>query len=475
MTIYAVDQTGGSDANTGVVTVGGSDANAWKTRQKVKDFHTAAGFETGDLIIWKCAESWSAKSPDNDLEFLALDLPGTNGSHVTVRSYFLDGGNITLGVSGDKPIWEGSWDRGVELVGSQFTAQYGLDGSTFVDTLDIHMIDSKGAGIRVKGGAQIHDNCTYTDIDLDWVQYATIYLGNNASVNNTLTRVNAADCRKFGASSNYAWDGSGHVCTDCTVIRCKGEQYRFTGTVTATGNVTWGRLNSSPNVYYSDGGVGSSFSNGILIASSNGGGADQGHMCSRDDEVTPPANGGSHDWDFHDNLTAGGANAIQLIAARGDNLSGAQILHNIFIDPDRFLSLFDAGSIQADVEIKDNVFWSYTGDTIEGHAGQTPTGDWNFNVWPSDPGDGLRGDKDVYADPLTTRIMGWRDSVDENDFDKEDWRPDNEGSVKDAGLAIAGFNIDHEDVTREAPPNIGAFERLASVPVTPQDLLWVGM
>jgi len=132
LAVYYVSNAGNDNAD------GLSDATAWATIGKVNSF----SFATGDDVYFKSGDTWNLSVWPGQL---AIDWSGTVSDRATVGAYFMDGGNEVVGVSGNKPIFNGN-DVG-PLIGNSYAGIIQVNDQNYVDVENLRVINSEGVGI----------------------------------------------------------------------------------------------------------------------------------------------------------------------------------------------------------------------------------------------------------------------------------------------------------------------------------------
>jgi len=141
---YYVDATGGNDTNNGQ-----SNATAWRTINKVNNY----SFQTGDDVYLKCGEVWTE-------EWLYIDWSGAAGNRAVVDAYYMDGDTEVIGVSGNKPVFDGNDTVPGDINQGLIMSAY---NRTYQTIENIKVINSEGCGVTTNRGSNINLKGIETD------------------------------------------------------------------------------------------------------------------------------------------------------------------------------------------------------------------------------------------------------------------------------------------------------------------------
>ena len=385
---------GGSDSNTGL-----SDAQAWATISKVNGH----SFQTGDNVFFKCGGAWTGRQ-------LRIDWGGNASNRVTIGAYH---GSGTIGVSGNKPVIDGNNIAPT----MEYAGLIHSDKNDYITIENFRVINSTWDAVRMQGESSSANN-----------------------VSNNVYNIDTSGIWKVGVKYHYIDTGIVEGCdvTDCA--RTSLYSYGWPAVLVATrsnniiirNNIVHenygegiGIYTNSNNCVVEDNIVYANEQLGIYIDHSRGNtirrnlvygttdptfwrsGFSSVGIAIADEAWASPY---SENNRIHNNLVAYSANGIALWAADGWPLKNTFVYNNIVVDCGTNLFLSGSRTLYESSAIKNNIFWSISGDSVQAtvpssHVGLT----LDNNLWSSVPDIDARGANDpAYAIPKLTKTTGWR-------------------------------------------------------------------
>jgi parallel beta-helix repeat protein len=407
---YYVSPTG-NDSNSGL-----SDAQAWKTIAKVN----SQNFTNGDDIYFKCGGTWSGV-------VLQPNVQGVSESNRTVIGAYY--GNGTIGVSGDRPIIDGSATGTgdtkfgtVPTMGS-YTGLVHMVGANYLTIQDLQIQWSGCIGINLTDGSNnIIRTCTVfssyrhgirlisvsKESIYNTIEYNTVYDTSRQRLDNGTyscsiglvggdpTPVTKQNTIRY----NYAYDGHGEGIDVIKGSNANIIEYNTT-------------VNHRSNNMYIDGaGVNNIFRYNLAYGYA---GAKWGSSIGmRINDEAARGYAGTYGNKVYGNLIANCFAGIDLETQQTDSIiKDTEIYNNILVD--NLTGILSNGGPYANSFVKNNIIWN-TGERSGcvlaripiDHSGLT----FDYNLWSSQPVAEVRGSNDPpYSAPLLAKRSGWNSLV----------------------------------------------------------------
>ena len=361
------------DGNDGLD--GKSDATAWKRISKVNSHD----FQTGENVFFKCGGTWS--SPLN------IDWGGTADNRVVVGAYYGDG---TIGVSGDKPVFDGGTHSTTILPEEPSGGtNYGLVYVGYRDYVTIENIrtqDSRGIGIKIA----YSDYAIVNSCECDWIRSSGIQVmrSNHAQVTGCVAH-NVGIGHKYFGETNWGF-GMGGVLNvtnltikDNLVYECWTEGiglYRYVDNCVVENNLIY---DAQKYGIYLDAAKGNIIRNNIVYGTTNPlfhrGGNRVGAGLGVTDELAIPAR--SENNEFYGNLVANCAKGMG-IGANNHSFKNSVVANNIFVDNNINICVYayPSGTYENSI-VKNNISWKISDDCAHYDGPDTHSGlVFNYNL-----------------------------------------------------------------------------------------------
>ena len=404
-TTYYVKNGGNNSAD------GLSDTGAWETVGKVNGF----SFSTGDDVYFKCDNTWTE-------QVLYVDWAGTSENKVIIGSYYGDG---TIGLSGEKPIFDGNSNTPTE--GSYI----GLVDITVanIDVRNMRLINSGGLGVNAKET----NNITISNVETyrTWWSGIRYKIVDNGLIDNCYVDhaglVSTGGARPWPAGISLI--GSTYITTRRALItHTYGEGF---GSFTTTSSYVCGNNTLEYSILYANRAIEVAIINSdnntirynLIYGTTNttfwrGGYPSHGLYVA--DEA---GRGGSRSRNnlFYSNLVANSHSGIWIgtTAETGSNFRESAFYNNIIMDCYNSVRIY--GNNNYNSSIRNNIIWS-SNESAQLYYGPDPLDHitWSNNLWSVDPGSVVNGSGDIIDDPDTFKSTGWQslipDELDGSEF-----------------------------------------------------------
>ncbi|MDL1985607.1 MAG: right-handed parallel beta-helix repeat-containing protein [Deltaproteobacteria bacterium] len=381
---------------------GRSDAKAWKTIGKVNSH----SFVTGDDVYFKCGGTWTGSQ-------LWVDWSGNSGNKAVIGAYYMDGGAETIGVSGNKPVIDGN----NTVPSGDYTGLIHVQKRDYVTVKNIKVVNSAWDGVRFQG----------------------------SSSNNNATNIETGGIYKVGVKYQYVTTGVVEGCdiTDSGRTALYGGDWPAVLAITTSDSITIrknvvhenygegiGIYKHSDNCIVEDNVCYANAKAQIYIGLSRGN-IIRRNLCYGTTDKTfwrgsvpglgigvsdePWMSPYSENNKIYNNLVAYCSKGIFLWCGDSPDwpLKDTDVYNNVVVDCGTNLHLSRSRTAYENSHVKNNIFWSISGDSIQAsvpsnHSGLT----LDYNLWSSTSDTDAQGPHDPpYATPMLNKTTGWRSMI----------------------------------------------------------------
>ena len=408
---------------------------AWKTISRVNDH----SFDTGDDVYFKCGETWSGTN-------LSIDWNGSGNDRTIIGAYYNNGGIPAYGVSGSRPIIDGSnWTFP--------SSEKGLIDCTnntggFITIKDLYVKHSKYYGIIIKncGIKNLVENCYVYRSKMHGIILGRV---NNSTVTRCTVEESSYLTKPMGGIVVSAYGIEGRA--DNNTISYNTVFHAYEGINGASRKARWSIVEYNVvydcrsfhiyvdaskfaivryNLSYSSSDTSSwnGPSYGIVVDNENA----RGYCYTGGNEI-------------YGNLVAFNRYGISLLneyqrktnsnCTQDDNI----VYNNTIIDSAGYnIRVWDAGKNNwSGNEIKNNISLTVTAGSFHVYGSNSTGVTWSNNLFDENPG-GNAATNAVIGDPKLLKTSGWR-SIPPGTATGTEWSIQAGSAAQGKGLSINGY------------------------------------
>ena len=455
---YFVKPNGNDDAD------GKSHATAWKTTNKVNNFH----FKQGDDVYFLAGGTWTK-------QILKVDWSGTADNRVIIGAYHIKHGVETAGVleGVDKPTLTGGYTSSTSLGNvptSTFAGLISISESPYVTIQNMKVKDSSGYGIVAS--ASPHAIIENNDVIRVAGSSARALAGSDYSIIRNNTMIQSTWSIEDGIKPvEY---GSHPPCIGVkqsdyvTVENNKLHQLHCEAIATVGGadfTVMRGNLITDGRYVglYVNGSANALVENNIVLGNGSG---EAVRMSGISVSVeTGKILENATNIVIRNNLIAGVTSCFNTwlhkpAKEKGMFTSGV-FIGNSCVGTNNGISFVAAPQHFGTWLVANNLVW----DTADKACSAPTDPDITFlnNSWGTNPGDAdCDGVGDIYGNPMLTTTTDFRDFGKDNLATAKDFTPQADSPVIGAGKSFTELKKDYLGITRANPTSIGAIENIGS-------------
>ena len=402
-------KNGGNDTYTGL-----SDAQAWASISKVKDYVSG----TGDDVYFKCGDTWNLTAR------LTIDWSGTDSNRAVVGAYYMDGSNEIHGVQGNKPVFDGN---NTYPTGDWEDARWGTlvhcFNRSYVTVENLRLINSRGHGLNMANTSvpSVHLQAIGVETDTTISTGIQFYKVENGLIENCDVKEHS---RIFVEHPGNDWPAG------IAIVRYS-ENITVRGCCIHEGyGEGLGAYFESENNIFEDNILYANRAVGIYLALSRGNIVRRNLLYNLADTTywrsdTNPSSFGigicdepqyayafSENNAIYDNVIAFFRAGISISSGGvpGGVVKDTEVYNNTIVDC--IYNIYAYGPYENSF-VRNNIFWNITtgGDMPSGITnGQTYTSGltWSNNNWTTTPPGDLSGTGDVIGIPQLAKTSGWR-------------------------------------------------------------------